>query len=96
MIQQIAKSLRAEKKLPDDQQRPALADDFRCAGQRAELRIVKVAHSVRLVSSGSSSVGERDQRADDGELQDRERGFEQHIIRHGNHHILGSDRERGE
>ena len=96
MIQEIAKSLRTEKKLPDDQECPALADDFRRAGKCAELRVVKVAHVSRLVSSASSSVGERDQRANEGELQNRERGFEQHEIRHRNHHILGSDRERGE
>ena len=96
MIQEIAKSLRPEKKLPNNQESPALADNFRRAGKCAELRVVQVAHASRLVSSASSSVSERNQWPHDGELQDRERGFEQYIIRHGNHHILGSDRERGE
>src|SRR5205823_9945011 len=63
MIQEIAKSLRPKKELPDNQEGPTLADDFRRAGKCAELRIVKIAHTFEISSSASSSVGERDQRA---------------------------------
>jgi hypothetical protein len=40
MIQKVAKSLRTQQQLPDDQQRPALADDLGGAGKSAELRVV--------------------------------------------------------
>ena len=42
---QIAEALRSEEQLAHDEDRPALADDLRRAGDRTELRIAELRHA---------------------------------------------------
>jgi hypothetical protein len=46
MIEQLAEPLRPKQQLPDDQQRPSLADDFGGASERAELPVMMTARGA--------------------------------------------------